>query len=294
MEEEPRIGVIETLSYKRVGTVQLKLLIAKPKGWTSGEPEQFVRHCRMMAERGAVAFSVEYRLLESSDNRSPNDSGEISASSDNERIRTAALGFAECLADCLADCEDAVRYIRERSDELGIDPNRIVAAGDSAGGYLAACLGTMEESVGGNSISPQVNAVINCNGIVDLTGKWRSKLQPASVQGNESDEEAVRVWYDMRETAMRLSPLFRVRAGLPPSLTIHGLLDRTVEPEQAVRFVEAHRACGNEAQLVLLPRFKHAFILFDYTALEDETMLALSEIELFLRNIGLLGGESDV
>lgn len=284
----------ETLVYKRVDGCELRLLTMKPDGWTAGDrrpavlwihgggwtggaPELFVPQCRYMAARGAVSFSVEYRLI---------DSG----SGGPEAGRPSSA--AGCLADCLADCADALRYIRDQAGMLGIDPSRIAVAGDSAGGHLAACLGTLvpSEEKGGYPVA----AVVNCNGIADLTGKWRHAMQPpseeaaATGEAAATEEDAVRIWFERREEARRLSPLFRVQGGQPPSLTLHGLLDRTVEPEQSVRYVEAHRACGNDARLVLLPRSKHAFILFGYTASREETMDALVRIDDFLTEFGLL------
>ena len=47
------------------------------------------------------------------------------------------------LKDLVADCEDAVRYIRKHANELGVDPDKIVAIGDSAGAHLTSALGTL-------------------------------------------------------------------------------------------------------------------------------------------------------
>lgn len=42
----------------------------------------------------------------------------------------------------LQDCKAAVRWLRAHAAEYGLDPARFAAAGDSAGGHLAAMLGT--------------------------------------------------------------------------------------------------------------------------------------------------------
>ena len=43
--------------------------------------------------------------------------------------------------ECVEDAKSAVRWLRQNAAKLGIDPNRIVAAGGSAGGHIAACTG---------------------------------------------------------------------------------------------------------------------------------------------------------
>jgi len=303
----------ETLMYKSVGGNGLRLLFVKPDdwrpedrrpaiiwihggGWSGGQPEQFVPHCRYAALRGAVGFSVEYRLIPNTEEKaglskeSPlttnmEESVDSAADQDRGANRLASAAKLACQAssveDCLSDCIDALRFIREQASEMGVDPERIVVAGDSAGGHLSACIGTLplDHPLG-------VFAIVNCNGIVDLTDKWRYSSRAPLQEKAQTNGQAVRNWFLGREEAGRLSPLQRIRPGQPPSLTLHGLLDRTVEAEQSVRYVEAHRSCGNYARLILYPRSKHAFILFGYTAAVAETMEALGDIDRFLENAG--------
>jgi acetyl esterase/lipase len=42
-------------------------------------------------------------------------------------------------AACVEDAKSAERWLRQNAARLGLDPNRIVAAGGSAGGHIAAC-----------------------------------------------------------------------------------------------------------------------------------------------------------
>lgn len=284
---------LETIVYRECGERALRLLLMRPGspggagakraavvwihggGWTSGEPEQFAPHCRYMAMRGAVSFSVEYRLKDAS----------------------ASIG----VADCLEDCRSAVRYIRDHADALGVDPKRIAVAGDSAGGHLAACLAVWAEQEPGVASSVP-NALIACNAVFDLTANWREVLEQAPASPMEVEEAPhrpgtsdamsesgeARAWFDLRREAYRLSPLHQVRGGQPPALIMHGWRDRTVHPEYSARFYEACVASGNPARLVWLPASRHAFLLFGYTAAPEETMLALGEIDHFLAELGYL------
>ncbi|VGO16224.1 Acetylxylan esterase [Pontiella desulfatans] len=168
---------VETNIYKRVEDRDLRLLVCRPDGWEPGQqcaamvwihgggwvaggPEDFLPHLRYSAARGAVGFSVQYRLL----NKEKDGSGPV-------------------ISDCIADCEDAVRYIRHHAQELGIDPQRISVIGDSAGGHLASCLGT------GATGEARADAVVDCNGITDMGFEnWSTYIRP----GADRDERIMK------------------------------------------------------------------------------------------------------
>jgi acetyl esterase len=87
-------------------------------GWSGGSPTAFARQSAKLAERGMVAFSVQYRL-------------------------TSQQGVT--VADCVKDAKSAFRWVKAHARELGIDPEKIAAGGGSAGGHLAAALATLDE-----------------------------------------------------------------------------------------------------------------------------------------------------
>lgn len=120
--------------YKEIGDTRLELWIWKPAGWKptdhrsaivfyhgggwrNGSPTAFARQSEKLAERGMVAFSVQYRL-------------------------TSQAGVT--IVDCVKDAKSAFRWVRAHADELGIDPEKIAAGGGSAGGHLAAALATLD------------------------------------------------------------------------------------------------------------------------------------------------------
>ena len=68
----------------------------------------------------------------------------------------------------LHDCKGAIRWLRANSSKYGFEPNDIIVAGSSAGGHLAALVGTtsgnerLEGEVGGNLTQPSsVSAIID-------------------------------------------------------------------------------------------------------------------------------------
>jgi len=239
--------------YKTVDGAALKLYVFPPAGanghqkrpaflwihgggWTSGTPESGFPIARYFAARGIVAFSVEYRL---------------------------ARAGGPFIGDSLADCDAAIRFIRTHSFELGVDPARIAAAGDSAGGHLAAALGT-------NAGVDAPNAMLLYNPVLDLTGSWGQYAAPGSAGG--------------------LSPLLRVHAGMPPTIVLHGLNDIVVPADQSRRFCAAMRAVGNRCDLVLVENAQHAFVLPGYTAPEPVVVKAIRDGDAFLASLGYVSG----
>ncbi|MDG0813859.1 alpha/beta hydrolase [Cohnella rhizosphaerae] len=288
-------AVPETVVYEERQGVSLKMRVVKPEGWQAGDrrtallwihgggwqggsPDMFIPHARYFAVRGAVCFSVQYRLIGGAD------------------------APASSVRDCLADCRSALRFIRGHASTWGIDPERIAVIGDSAGGYLALAMQMVRDgdNDGNGEGSPDgipdgrpsayANAVIACNGIADLTQQWRktaglcdeSEAQPAM------EEAAVEAWLARYGEARRLSPIYNVREGVPPLLILHGLRDGTVAAEEAVRLYEAYKQVQSMTRLRLFADAKHAFILYNYTATVAQTEEALSEIDRFLSDLSFL------
>lgn len=220
--------------YKRVGAVELQLHVFNPAdhapgdhrpaivfffggGWAEGTPAQFYPQARRFAENGVVAMSADYRV----------------------RTRHNTTPF-----ECVRDGKSAVRWIRRHAAELGIDPDRIVAAGGSAGGHVAACTALIrghEEDGEATDVSSAPDALILFNPVIDTTERG---------YGMEAVGRA-------RKT--ELSPAHHVRGGLPPTLIFHGTADRTVPFENAERFARLMQEAGNTCILVPFENKGHGF-----------------------------------
>ncbi|PQO26353.1 hypothetical protein C5Y96_20155 [Blastopirellula marina] len=114
-------------------------------GWKSGSPQQFARQSEYLASRGMVAVSAEYRV-----------SGTHKTTPDV----------------CVEDAKSAIRWVREHADQLGIDPERVIAGGGSAGGHLAAATALVHgfNAKSDNlSISAIPDALVLFNPALDLT-----------------------------------------------------------------------------------------------------------------------------
>ncbi len=231
--------------------------------WLAGDAAVFFPHARYSASRGAVGFSIDYRLT--------------------------TLGGSQ-VSDCLADCKSAVRYIRAHAEEFGVDPAHIAVLGDSAGGHLAAALGTIggfDDPHDDLTVSAVPDAMVLFNPIVDMTGE--SWIYHASLGANPKKDKPP-VTEAMTTTARALSPLFHIQGKQPPTLVMHGLDDNVVKPEQARLFSAAMIAAGNRCELLLLEKTRHAFVVTQYTAPEITVVRAIRAADVFLASLGFLQG----
>ena len=145
----------------------------------------------------------------------------------------------------IEDCKAAIRWLRANSGQYGLDPERIGVWGSSAGGHLAALLGTAgdikEFDVGLNlDVSSRVQAVCDFFGPTDF-------LQ-ISQSGSDMDHSAADSPVSQliggpirrnKEACKRASPINYVTKDNPPFLIIHGSQDKTVPINQSELIYEA-------------------------------------------------------
>ncbi len=178
------------------------------------------------------------------------------------------------ITDLYEDCLMALRYVRENAHTFGIDREKIVVLGDSAGGHLAACLGTLDIMRSVEDIKPY--AVIACNPITDLTDEAWFKYIPSSTY-NSIYSNLSRI-----ERAKLISPLHNITKSTSETFVIHGTSDTVVLPSHSIMFYEKMQESGNRCKLELIEGAKHAFILPEYY--EDKEMVynAISLVDDYL------------
>jgi acetyl esterase/lipase len=146
----------------------------------------------------------------------------------------------------LHDCQCAVRWLRANAQKYQVDPERIGAWGNSAGGHLALMLGMVDarsKLIGEGPHAEQssaVQAVVSDSGPIDLLyGYEHNQVRGAIEQflgGEPTDARS--------ELYKAASPLNHISAKTPPILLIYGVTDSQVGVETADRFVIALRAAG--------------------------------------------------
>jgi acetyl esterase/lipase len=165
----------------------------------------------------------------------------------NYRLSRQALFPAQ-----VHDCKAAVRWVRGNAAAYGLDPHRIGVWGSSAGGHLAALLGTagpeagLEGTLGGErNVSTQVQAVCDWYGPTNLVTIWR---YPSTInRAASSCPEAKLIGGSLQrnsEKAWKASPMAYVKSGDPPFLIMHGTVDSTVPFHQSVELDSALHSAG--------------------------------------------------
>lgn len=143
----------------------------------------------------------------------------------------------------VSDVKSMFRWLRKNANELNIDPDRIVASGNSAGAHLILCaamLDTLDEDGEDLSISSRPDLLILNSAIFDLEGfNWFDYL------------------LENRDKKKTISPAHHIKRGLPPMLVFHGTSDRAVPIDVAKTFVERTRAAGNKIDFYAIDNAEH-------------------------------------
>ena len=171
----------------------------------------------------------------------------------------------------IEDCKAAVRWLRANATKYNLDPDRFGIWGTSAGGYLAALLGTSGgvkelEGTGDNlQYSSRVQAVCAVAAPTDLsqfgTGQGEADAISAGPPPTRRAQEAVRSLLGGSKNesahAAMASPITYVSKDDPPFLIVQGNFDRIVPVEQSRRFYQALKDAGVNATLKILPDQGH-------------------------------------
>ena len=176
----------------------------------------------------------------------------------------------------IEDCKAAVRWLRAHAAEHNLDPERFGVWGHSAGGHLAALLGTsagvkeLEGSVGGNlDVSSRVQAVSDYAGPTDISKFWSQagadnvfwKMKGSSYFDRLFGEGPLEDHPDLVRLA---NPIEYVSADDPPFQIFHGVKDVLVPVGQAELLVAALGAKGIPCEYTPLPTMGHGFGQLQY------------------------------
>ncbi len=163
----------------------------------------------------------------------------------------------------IEDCKNAIRYLRAHANEYGFDGNKIGVWGVSAGGHLAALLGTLSTS-DPPALLPNdsaVQAVCDWCGPSDLISVAtqagsRTKIDYDSPSGPVAKLLGGLVT-DKKELAMEASPITYVTKDDPPIMIVHGDIDDLVPFAQSEEFAAKLKAAGVPSKLVTVKGAGH-------------------------------------
>lgn len=217
-------------TYERVGGKEMKAYVfelprsdhGKPRAamlvfhggaWSRGSAEWTFGQARYFTSLGMVGISVDYRL---------------------------ANGDTVTPFDAADDARAAVRWARSQARLLNIDPKRIGAYGESAGGLLAAATAITEESPTKDELSAVPNALVLVSPALNVEKSARF----LALAGKRQDFASI----ELGE---------HVRRGLPPTIILTGALDATIPAASLVEFCEKMKQAKNRCELEIYPRVGH-------------------------------------
>lgn len=149
----------------------------------------------------------------------------------------------------LQDVQAAVTWVRSEAVGLGIDPNRIAAMGESAGGNLAELLGTGSGPSGPGIASAKVEAVIAFSAPTDLAA-----LDATSpLAGRAAAQFLGGSPRQVPSAYAAASPIDHVAPGDPPMFLVHGAQDPLVPVGQSMAMANALTVAGVPHQLTVVP-----------------------------------------
>ena len=184
-------------------------------GWMGGTPAQFYGFSKYFASRGMLAIAAEYRT---------------------ERAYNAIP------RNCVEDGRQAVRYVRQHAAELGINPDKIVAGGGSAGGHVAAAVAMCAtiDVEPESTISSMPDALVLFN--------------PVYNNGPEGygHKRVAEYWKE-------ISPYHNIREGLPPTIAFFGSNDKHVSVARINAFQDAMIKAGNDSSTHIYDGEEHGF-----------------------------------
>ncbi|MEO1033563.1 MAG: alpha/beta hydrolase [Bacteroidota bacterium] len=169
-------------------------------GWAIGLPEWSYGACQGAAKDGRVAIAFDYR-----------------------KRNVYGTDVKASVSDALT----AIAWVRENAEVLGIDPNKILADGFSAGAHLAL-----------------VSSMIENREDFGVTSKYSSRPN-AVILGSCPYDIAGRDVYNVSYDTKTISPLYLIKDNLPPILAFHGENDDMVEFSEFEKFRDAIQKTKN-------------------------------------------------
>ncbi|PWJ59501.1 acetyl esterase/lipase [Dyadobacter jejuensis] len=242
--------------YKQIDSLSLNLRIYYPPntkkknaamifffggGWNGGSYTQFLNQAKYFASRGLITILADYRVA--------------------SRNKTSPF-------EAVMDAKSAIRYLRENKKELHIDGKKIIAAGGSAGGHLAAAadLTQLDEPGEDLKVSSRPNALVLFN----------------PVYNNGPGQYG----YDrIGDRYMEISPYHNIRKGAAPTIVFLGTQDKLIPVAVGEMYRDKLKSVGSRSELYLFEGMGHGF--FNKGEPYTETV---RQADRFLESLGYIKG----
>jgi acetyl esterase/lipase len=235
---------LDVISIDPPSELRPTLLYIHGGGWVNGTKGSTTLASLPYLARGMNVVNIDYRLADDS-------------------LAPAAVEDSRC----------AFRWIYRHAKQYGFDVNKIVVAGESAGGHLALITAMLEPSAGfdhecldqdGDLPPLKAAAVVSYSGPTDVA---------ELLEGPHQKWFALK-WFGSLtnglDLARRLSPVNYVRAGLPPIIQAHGDEDPYVPYSQVLRLHQLLDRAGVSNRLITLHGTIHGWAVEKQLSVEQQ------------------------
>ena len=239
---------------------QQAIMLIHGGGWRSGNKSHFYAMANLLAQRGYVVFTPEYRLS-------------------MEAQYPAGL----------VDINDAIVYVKAHAAAFGFDPTRLAIGGGSSGGHMAGLIGNTANTSLFKGETPdadtRVHAVVDLDGVLDFT----HPLALAS-ENKRKDKSAAGMWFggayeDTQAKWEEASTAKHIDADSPPMLIISsGQMRFTAGKDEVLSKLHEHAIASEYFQY---EDNIHTFWLFEPYLSET-----VARIDHFLSQTALTHNES--
>jgi len=197
-------------------------------GWAKGSKDG-IGNCSWVLGKGYALASIGYRLTD------------------------AAVFPAQ-----LDDCKAGIKWLKKNGAKFGVDADRIVVWGSSAGGHLVAMLGTTGDP---EDPSDDIDGVIDWFGPTELLTMQEQRTLPVHLDANAPDSfESKLIGGTLQENpekAKAASPISHVSKDDAPILIFHGDRDPLVPLKQSHTFMKALEKVAVPVSLVVIEGAGH-------------------------------------
>ena len=252
----------EKVLYKEINSTELFLEVYNPEpveagqtypamvffyggGWKGGKMSQFLEYATYFSKRGIVCFLADYRTKSSS--------------------RTTPF-------ESLKDAKSAIRFIRKNATRFQVDSTKIIAAGGSAGGHLAAAAALIQgynEDSDDLTLSCKPDALVLYNPVID------------NGPGGYGYER-------IGESYKEFSPLHNIEKGAPPTIFFLGTNDQHIPVVTAEYYKMVMDKVESRCDLKIYEGKKHGFFNYKHFKTYKEIV---KETDEFLMSLEYLQKE---
>ncbi len=251
---------LRNIVYKEIGNYDLQMDVYMPPvkkyaaspviyyvhggGWAAGSRDKFGSRLflpvfRELASDGFVCVSISYRL--------------------------AKKGRNVFMRDCVTDAMDGLRFLNKNAARFGIDPNRIVVFGDSAGGQLVQMLNLASPDgfPGDENLVPFGVRPVGCISWYGPTDFTDSKLFETDFSDRNPDRFGARIvgeglsYADRSKAYEEMSPYYWITPESPPMLLVQGNRDATIPLAHAIHLQKKADAIGADVESIIVKNSGH-------------------------------------